>query len=177
MINDADPSHWHLNPPTSVPLAHPANLDTTTPVAAKSAGSWASDTPAQLLELSAQHYPAVGICVVVVDGELDMLTAPLLEEHVREQLRATPTHLILDLEPVRFLGCSGLSCLLRARELVAQTRRSQLHLAGLTTHRIARALRISGLLGLFDTYPTLLHAVMAALADHPEVTTPDATLS
>jgi anti-anti-sigma factor len=65
--------------------------------------------PARLLGLTVQHYPAVGICVVVVEGELDLLTVPLLEQRLREQLAARPTHLILDLEFVLFLGCSGLS--------------------------------------------------------------------
>lgn len=35
-------------------------------------------TSDQLLRLTVQH-PAVGVCVVAVDGELDMLTAPLLK--------------------------------------------------------------------------------------------------
>ncbi|HYZ35726.1 MAG TPA: STAS domain-containing protein [Pseudonocardiaceae bacterium] len=40
---------------------------------------------------------------------------------MHEQLADAPPHLILDLESVRFLGSSGLSCLLRARELAEQT--------------------------------------------------------
>ena len=44
--------------------------------------------PTQLLGLSVQHYPAVGICVLVVDGELDLLTVPLLEQRLHEQLVA-----------------------------------------------------------------------------------------
>lgn len=68
--------------------------------------------------------------------------------------------------------CS-LSCLLRARELVQQTPGSQLHLAGLITPRVAHALHISGLLGLVNTYPTLSHAMVAALAGHPAITSSD----
>ena len=110
-----------------------------------------------------QHYPAVGICVVVVEGELDVLTAPLLEQRVREQLVAAPAHLILDLEPVSFLGSSGLSGLLLAREL-ALTSGVQLHLAGLITRVVARSVVVTGLLGAFSTYPTLIQAVIE-LAD------------
>jgi len=106
-----------------------------------------------------QHYPGVGICVVVVEGELDVLTAPLLEQRVREQLVAAPAHLILDLEPVSFLGSSGLSGLLVAREL-ALTSGVQLHLAGLITRVVARSVEVTGLLGAFSTYPTLLQAVI-----------------
>lgn len=121
--------------------------------------------------LSVRHFPAVSVCVVVVEGELDLLTAPLLERGVREQLLAAPAHLILDLEPVRFLGSSGLSCLLRIREL-AQATGSQLHLAGLVTPAVARPVENTGLLGVFSTSPTLIHAVIE-LSDELEATTSD----
>jgi anti-sigma B factor antagonist len=86
--------------------------------------------PTRPLGLSVQHYPDVGITVVVVDGELDLLTAPLLKKCLRDQLVAGPAHLILDLESVRFPGASGLSGLLRARELVGASG-SQLHVIDL----------------------------------------------
>ena len=47
-----------------------------------------------LLGLTVEH-PAVGVCVVTVDGELDMVTAPLLEACLSEQLATDPRHLIL----------------------------------------------------------------------------------
>jgi anti-sigma B factor antagonist len=119
----------------------------------------------QRLGLSVQH-PAVGVCVVAVAGELDLLTAPLLDACVREQLAAAPTNLILDLQAVRFLGASGLSCLLRAREGVQQTTGVRLHLAGLVTRAVARSLEVTGLREQFDTYPCLIDA----LTDAPEVT-------
>lgn len=115
-------------------------------------------TTAPLLELTVRH-PAVGVCVVAVDGELDMLTAPLLEACVREQLAAVPIHLILDLEPVRFLGSSGMNCLLRARELVQQTTGIHLHVAGLVGRAVAHPLEMAGLLEQFDTYPCLTDAL------------------
>jgi len=46
--------------------------------------------------------------------EVDALTTPLLHICIREQLATAPTPLILDLQPVRFLGCTGLTCLLEA---------------------------------------------------------------
>lgn len=105
------------------------------------------------------HHPTVGVCVVAVNGELDMRSAPLLETCVREQLAAAPTHLILDLQPVRFLAASGLTCLIRARELAQQTPGSALHLVGLVTRSVARSLEIAGLLAVFDTYSTLAEAL------------------
>lgn len=147
----ADPSAWRGNPPVGDSLAR-----------------YDSE---RLLGLSVLYFPAVGVCVVVVEGELDLLTAPLLERRVREQLLAAPAHLLLDLEPVRFLGSSGLSCLLRIREL-AQVSGSRLHLAGLITRVVARSVENTGLLGVFNTYPTLIHAVIE-LSDHLEATTSD----
>ncbi|MGH3786752.1 MAG: STAS domain-containing protein [Pseudonocardiaceae bacterium] len=120
----------------------------------------ARHTPAELLGLTVQR-PAPGVCVVTVDGELDMLTAPLLEACIREQLAATPTHLVLDLQPTRFMGSSGLTCLLKARDLASQIPGLQLHLTGLATRAVARPLQVTGLLGLFDTYPTVGHALAA----------------
>ncbi len=145
---------------------HPTN-------SAVAAGSGSADGFAlriatQRLGLSVQH-PTVGVCVVAVDGELDMLTAPLLDACVREQLTTAPANLILDLEAVRFLGASGLSCLLQARELAQQTTGVQLHLAGVVTRAVARSLEVTGLLEQFDTYSRLTDA-LTALTGSTEVT-------
>lgn len=160
MHNAADPTRWQGDP-----LA--GEVDPTAALDDRAAG----DGLARPWGLSVQHYPAVGICVVVVEGELDVLTAPLLEQRVREQLVAAPAHLILDLEPVSFLGSSGLSGLLVAREL-ALTSGVQLHLAGLITRVVARSVEVTGLLGAFSTYPTLLQAVIE-LADQEASTAAD----
>jgi len=119
-------------------------------------------THEDLLGLTVQH-PAAGVCVVTVEGELDTLSVPLFDARVGEQVAAAPPHLILDLQPVRFLASTGLTSLLRAREL-AETTGTQLHLAGLVTRVVARALQVTELLEYFDTYPTLADA-LAALTD------------
>jgi anti-sigma B factor antagonist len=118
--------------------------------------------PEHLLELTVQN-PMVGICVATIEGELDALSAPLLDTRIQEQLTAAPTHLILDLQSVRFLGSNGLTSLLHAREL-AQTTGTQLHLAGMVTRVVARSLQVTGLVELFDTYATVNDA-LAALVD------------
>lgn len=64
-----------------------------------------------------------------------------------KQIAACPAHLIVDLQMVRFLGSSGLNCLLDARELVQQVPRTQLHIAGLVTRAVARPLQTTGLAG------------------------------
>jgi anti-sigma B factor antagonist len=168
VTNAASQPSWRENPPAGESLAYPLNPAA---VGDGPAGDLARYTPGPLLGLSVQHYPAVGICVVTVQGELDLLTAPLLEQRVREQLAAAPTHLILDLEPVRFLGSSGLNCLLRAREL-AGINGVQLHLTGLITGIVARTVESTGLIGVFSSYPTLVHAVIE-LVGRPDATTSD----
>lgn len=175
MIPTPDPSNEQPTPLDPDFLASP--VEATAAAGDNPADRLALGTPAQLLTLSVQHYPTVGIIIVIADGELDTLTAPLLDQRVRQQLAAAPTHLIVDLEPVRMLDASGLSCLLRARTLVHQTPRSQLHLAGLITPPVTHALHLSALRGRFNTYPTLIHAVVAALADHPTVTRSDPVAS
>lgn len=166
MIDTGDLSHWQTD--RSAAASSTFALD---PAVAADHGPVASvrlRAPTRPLGLSVQHYPGVGITVVVVDGELDLPTAPLLEKCLRDQLVAGPAHLILDLESARFPGASGLSGLLPARELVGASG-SQLHLAGLITRTVERAVAATGLLGLFSTYPTLLYAVID-LADRPDVT-------
>jgi hypothetical protein len=59
---------------------------------------------------------------------------------------------------VRFLASTGLASLLRAHEL-AETTGTQLHLAGLVTRVVARALQVTDLLECFDTYFTLTDAL------------------
>jgi len=138
------------------------SCDETPPVVAWSGDDFTPDNPDQLLKLTIEH-AAAGVCVVVVDGELDILTVPLLENCLRDQLATTPQHLIIDLRPVRFLGSTGLTCLLWARQLVQQIPGTHLHLSGLINRVVRRALDITGLRGLFDTYLTLTYtrAVLA----------------
>lgn len=124
------------------------------------------------LELTVR-YPAPGVCVVAVEGELDLLTAARLFSWVRTQLDAFsraggtaddgPGYLVLDLEPVSFLGCAGLSALLQIRDVAGA--RTRVHLAGLITRVVARPLHVAGLQQVFNTHPTLAHALAALNRD------------
>ena len=140
---------------TGLPGAADSVADGTTVDPTRDAGS-------ELLALTVER-PASGVCVVTVGGELDMLTAPMLEACLREQLSTAPRHLVVDLQRVSFLDSKGLNCLLRARE-ATQTTTAQLHLAGLVTRAVARPLEVSQLLEVFTTYPTVTQA-LAALFD------------
>jgi anti-sigma B factor antagonist len=156
------------DPPSEVP--HPPGAANKATGLSGTADSVADDTTedptpeagSELLALTVER-PTSGVCVVTVGGELDMLTAPMLEACLEEQLSTAPRHLVVDLQRVSFLDSKGLNCLLRAREAI-QTTTTQLHLAGLVTRAVARPLEVSQLLEVFTTYPTVTQA-LAALFD------------
>jgi anti-sigma B factor antagonist len=126
-------------------------------VAACQSNDYLSYTRDRLLHLTIERL-GPGICVVVVAGELDMHTVPLLERCLRTQLAVGLDHLVVDLQPVRFLGSNGLTCLLRARQLAQQAPETQLHLSGLINRVVRRALDITGVCALFNSYLTLADA-------------------
>lgn len=117
-----------------------------------------------LLELSVRHLAPL-VCVVRVEGELDMLTAPLLDACLRTQLSHGLPHLVVDLQGVNYLGPTGLFSLLRAHEL---TRRARVgfYLVGLTTRATGRSLAVTALLPMLRCYPTLIQ-LLSELRDRP----------
>jgi anti-sigma B factor antagonist len=155
------------DPPSELP--HPAGAandatglsGTADSVAGDTADDPTPDAGSELLALTVER-PTIEVCVVTVDGELDMLTAPMLEACLREQLSTDPRHLVVDLQRVSFLDSKGLHCLLQTRE-DTQTTTTQLHLAGLITRAVARPLEVSQLLEVFTTYPTVTQALAALL--------------
>lgn len=160
VVTAKDPLIEHIDSPAA------DDHSTSLSGAAALAAAGPSEDPAlnaasELLGLTVEH-PANGVCVVTVDGELDMCTAPLLDACLQDQLCTNPRHLVVDLQPVYFLSSSGLNCLLRTRNS-AQTTTTQLHLAGLTTRAVARPLQVSQLLDQFNTYPTVTHALTAII--------------
>jgi anti-sigma B factor antagonist len=59
---------------------------------------------------------AIGSTVVLtVRGEVDTLTAGVLEQAARNALRCTPRRLVLDLTEVVFMSASSVASLLRVR--------------------------------------------------------------
>jgi len=88
--------------------------------------------------------------LIVVSGEVDMLTSPQLRATVLDQLgeAAGVELVVLDLNAVTFLGTSGLAVLIEVREAA--------HMAGVelrlacTARRVLRPLTIAGLVSLFD---------------------------
>jgi anti-sigma B factor antagonist len=101
-------------------------------------------------------WPAPGVAVIEVVGEVDLLTTPQLSVAVRRQLDEHPRTLVLDLHEVRFLGASGLAVLLDLRDLAPRIG---------ATLRLARlspaARRPLDLLGLRDVFDVCEDAAVA----------------
>lgn len=66
-----------------------------------------SDVPAGLLQVHVQHVGTTAHVAVV--GELDMLTAPQLEQALDAALERGAARVVLDLRGVEFLGSSGIA--------------------------------------------------------------------
>ena len=82
--------------------------------------------------------PVAGVAVLVVHGEVDMLTAPALGRRARAELRRH-RRLVLDLDPLTFLGVAGLSALLELHDFAP----GRVHLAG-STRVTRRLLELTG---------------------------------
>lgn len=96
--------------------------------------------------------------VLHVAGELDTLTAPLLQVRLLEH-QAQVGHVVLDLSDVTFLGSAGLAVLVGAKD-DADSRGCQLLLVP-GSRIVKRALEATGLLPLFaiaDGVPEALEA-------------------
>ena len=101
-----------------------------------------------------------GVQVVSVEGELDLQTAPELEQI----LRTTDLPcVIVDLTEVPFLDSTALGVLLAATRKMEKNGRRLLVAAG--SPAVARTLTISGLARTLDVHDSLAEAITAAL-DH-----------
>ena len=92
--------------------------------------------------------------VMVVAGEVEYATAPMLRNALAEIARSRPVVLVIDLEDVTFMDSTGVSLLLQAKER-CETDRSRLVLRR-PSARVLRILDVSGLTALFeiDARPT-----------------------
>jgi anti-sigma B factor antagonist len=97
--------------------------------------------------------------VLHVVGELDTLTAPLLQVRLLEQ-QAQVGHLVLDLSDVTFLGSAGLAVLVGAKD-DADSRGCRLVVVP-GSRIVKRALEATGLLQLFSIADGVPEALEAA---------------
>lgn len=93
-----------------------------------------------------------GLVAVRVTGEIDMVTTTVLSERLRPLLEARGTAVLLDLTGVGFLGSAGLSELVAAKERAAERDVTLLLVAN--SRVVLRPLEVTGLLSLFQTFPS-----------------------
>ncbi|HEX9337337.1 MAG TPA: STAS domain-containing protein [Pseudonocardiaceae bacterium] len=100
--------------------------------------------------------------VLRVSGEIDMLTAPVLTEHVQEQFAriertATSSHaprtLVFDLTRVSFLGSAGLAVLAHAQTTASD--RGDAVAVVANARAVLRPLEVTGLDKVLDVRPDL----------------------
>ena len=119
------------------------------------------------LNLSKRHYPG-GVVVVSVSGELDIATAPKLDDYLI-RLTSTGHHrLVLNAVRLTFCDASGVRVLVRARARVDGLH-GWLRLAAVSP----RLHRILTILALHSTFPAFDDVSRAALAfDPPDLIAP-----
>lgn len=93
--------------------------------------------------------------VLRVSGEIDMLTAPVLTEHVQEQFARIPAPrtLVFDLTRVSFLGSAGLAVLAHA-QTTASDRGDAVQVVA-NARAVLRPLEVTGLDKVLDVRPDL----------------------
>jgi anti-sigma B factor antagonist len=92
------------------------------------------------------------VSVVSVSGEIDLVTAPALEQAISAVVAGGPTALVIDLSAVEFLGSVGLKILAATYEKLAETSEFGVVARGPATRR---PIHLTGLDKTFPLYPTL----------------------
>ncbi|MEU5087326.1 STAS domain-containing protein [Streptomyces sp. NPDC021356] len=104
-----------------------------------------------------------GWSVLRVAGELDLVTSPMLRQHIHEVVADGRHDLVLDLSDVFFCDSSGVGVLIAARRLIrsCQGRLRLILPAGgaVEGSHVNRVLGALGVRRLFDVYPDLAAAV------------------
>ena len=96
-------------------------------------------------ELSINRRDEAGGVLLALSGELDVVSAPVLEQRLREALAEPGAHVTLDLSDLEFVDSAGVSVLIKAKQ-DAESRGSTLVLARAT----AQVHRVFALVGLAD---------------------------
>ena len=97
--------------------------------------------PQDLLRVTAHH--SDGTVVLAAEGEVDLLSAPVLSEAITTALAGAPARLVVDLTEVSFLASIGITVLLEARRAAGDGTRVRVVAP---EHGVAnRTLRLTGL--------------------------------
>ncbi len=105
-----------------------------------------------------RHNPDQRTCVLAVEGELDIASAPRLKAELHEPIGAGYHRIVLDLSDVTFIDSTALGVLVGVnyeRRLVAG---EGLVMAGLRPS-VLKVLEVTGLVGSFDIAPDVESAL------------------
>lgn len=94
--------------------------------------------------------------VLDVSGEIDMATAPELEESISAALARNPEMLVVDLSGVGFLASAGMSVLIGASRQAGEKTRFRLVATGAAT---LRPMELTGIATEFSIHETREHAL------------------
>jgi anti-sigma B factor antagonist len=98
------------------------------------------------LELRIENQPDA--IVVLVGGELDLLTAPKLSARLNGVIRTSATAVVLDLTGVEFMDSAGLQILLNIRRQLARTSRTLSVICDGQVKQVIDFARLTGALGV-----------------------------
>ncbi|GAA2886106.1 anti-sigma B factor antagonist [Nonomuraea rubra] len=103
--------------------------------------------------------PVGGCAVLKVAGEVDVFTAPKLREQIIDLAAKGTVHVIADLSAVQFLDSTGLGVLVGGLKRL-RTQDGSLALV-MTTDRISRIFKITGLTAVFASHASVQDAIAA----------------
>jgi anti-anti-sigma factor len=127
-------------------------------------GSWRGATRPPALDTSR---PCNGVLVLCLHAAVDQPCCQVLQSRIEDELRREPTcRVIVDLHDVTLLSAAAIGMLLHLRRLTWR-RDMRLVLAGASHHAVHLPLHTAGVLPLFDTRPTVQHALPTSLMSTP----------
>jgi anti-sigma B factor antagonist len=143
-----------------------------TPRNAAEQGSWALDEQREAMTDADANPTSGSTCVVVersvddvtivaASGVVDMLTAPQLEEALRDAIAKNPANLIVDLTDLEFLASAGMGVLVAAHDAAGTGSRLVVVAEGPAT---SRPLKLVGIADIVPLYATLDEAIAALRA-------------
>lgn len=111
------------------------------------------------MSLTVQTEQRDDVVVVSVAGELDMATAPNLQDQITDLLEKGRSRLVFNLADVTFCDSTGLSVFVRAKNSCDDVG-GVVRLAA-PQRGVLRILEVSGLVEVLHTYPTVDEALAA----------------
>ncbi|WP_433869488.1 STAS domain-containing protein [Saccharopolyspora sp. CA-218241] len=96
--------------------------------------------------------------IVVVSGEVDMLTAPRLQERLLEVLERSPAVLLIDLSGTNLFASAGLSAVVAAYQSAGDRTSIRVVSTHRTTERPFRMTALDRKIALFDSREAALRA-------------------